>query len=148
MVKVIFLENVGEEKIGDIKNVADGYARNYLIPNKIAELATDEKIKEIESKMAKLKKEEAEKVATAKKVAEAISKEKFVLTEEVNEEGHLYGAVTPKEIAELFTEKKYEIDGSDIVLENPIKDPGDYEVTVRVGHGIETGVKFSVKRKE
>jgi len=147
MVKVIFLQNMGDNKIGDIVNVADGYARNYLLPKKIVELATDDKVKELESKMTKLKKEEEAKVEAAKKIAAKLEKEKFELEEEVNDEGHLYGAVTPKEIAELLETKGYDIDGSDIVMEESIKEPGNYEITTRVGHGVEATIKISVKRK-
>lgn len=148
MVKVIFLENLEENKVGDIKNVADGYARNYLIPRGVVEIASDAKVKELESKMAKLKKEEAEKVEAAKKIADKVAKEKIVIEEEVNEDGHLYGAVTPKEIAEFLASKGYEIDGSDIVMEESIHEPGEYEVEARVGHGVETSLKVVVKRKE
>ncbi len=147
MVKVIFLQNMGDNKIGDIVNVADGYARNYLLPKKIVELATDDKVKELESKMTKLKKEEEAKVEAAKKIATKLEKEKFELEEEVNDEGHLYGAVTPKEIAELLETKGYDIDGSNIVMEESIKEPGNYEITTRVGHGVEATIKISVKRK-
>ncbi|MDD3480833.1 MAG: 50S ribosomal protein L9 [Patescibacteria group bacterium] len=148
MVKVIFLENLEENKVGDIKNVADGYARNYLVPKGIVEIATEGKVRELESKMAKLKKEEAEKVAAAEKIAGKITKEKIVIEEEVNEDGHLYGAVTPKEVAEVLADRGYEIDGSDIIMEESIKEPGDYEVEVRVGHGVETKLKVVVQRKE
>lgn len=148
MTKVIFVENVEENKIGDIKNVANGYARNYLVPRGLAELASDSKIKELEAKMDKLKKEESEKVATAQKVADKIKKEKIQLEEAINDDGHLYGAVTPKEIAEYLKEKGYEIDGSDIVMEDSIKTPGDHEVLVRVGHGVETTVIVSIVRAE
>jgi large subunit ribosomal protein L9 len=102
MVKVIFLENINEYKVGDIKNVADGYARNFLIPQGIAKLATESEVKNVESKIKKIQAEEAKKVEEAEKVAAKIASTKIILKEEVNEEGHLYGAITAKEISEAL----------------------------------------------
>jgi large subunit ribosomal protein L9 len=100
MVKVIFLENVEDHKVGDIKEVAPGYARNYLFKQNLAKLATDEEVKNLESKIKELQKEEGKRVEDAQKTADKLAKEKIVLTEEVNEEGHLYGSVGAKEIAD------------------------------------------------
>lgn len=147
MVKVIFLENINEHKVGDIKNIPDGYARNFLIPKSIAKLATDAEVKNIESQIKKLQAEESKKVTEAEKVAEKMSEAKLILAEEVNEEGHLYGAVTAKEISEHLKTKKFEIDPSEIVIEEPIKELGEYEITVKVGHGVEAVLKIVVKRK-
>jgi large subunit ribosomal protein L9 len=146
--KVIFLENVEDYKIGEIKDVPDGYARNFLFPRNKAEVATEEKVKEVESKLAKLKKHEAEKVKEAKDIAEKIEKLKLVLAEEVNEEGHLYGSITNREIADLLEEKKIEIDPANIEILEAIKELGEHEVTIKVGHGVETTVKVTVDRKE
>lgn len=147
MVKVIFLENINEHKVGDIKSIPDGYARNFLIPKGIAKLATDAEVKNIESQIKKLQSEEAKKVTEAEKVAEKMSQTKLTLSEEVNEDGHLYGAVTAKEISEHLKTKKFEIDPSEIVIEEPIKELGEYEITVKVGHGVEADLKIVVKRK-
>lgn len=148
MVKVIFLENHENYKIGDIKNVTDGYARNFLIPKGIAELATKEKQKEIKQKIEKLKKEEEKKINEAKKIAEKIAKEKIVIEKEVNEEGHLYGSINPKEIADIINQKEYEIDGSNIVIPESIKEPGKYEIEVRVGHGVSAKLNINIKGKK
>jgi large subunit ribosomal protein L9 len=147
MVKVIFLENINEHKVGDIKSIPDGYARNFLIPKGIAKLATDAEVKNIESQIKKLQSEEAKKVTEAEKVAEKMSQTKLTLSEEVNEDGHLYGAVTAKEISEHLKTKKFEIDPSEIVIEEPIKELGEYEITVKVGHGVKADLKIVVKRK-
>lgn len=145
--KVIFIENHEDHKVGDVKEVANGYARNFLIPRGIAKMATDEELKRLEKEIAKLKAAEEKNVSDSQKLAEKISKEALLITEEVNEEGHLYGAVTPKEIAEKLIEKGYEIDGSDIVMEESIHSLGRFDVTVRVGHGVETILKVKVERK-
>lgn len=147
MVKVIFLENINEHKVGDIKNVPDGYARNFLLPKGIAKLATEGEIKNLESKLKILMEEEEKKVAAAEEIAEKVSKTKLTLKEEVNEEGHLYGAVTAKEISESLKEKKLLIEPASIVIDEPIKELGEFEIIIKVGHGVETTLKLSVTRK-
>lgn len=146
--KVIFLENLEDHKIGDVKEVSDGYARNFLLRRGIAEIATAEKVKEVEAKMSKLKKEEAEKVKEAKELVAKLKKENIILLAEVNEEGHLYGSLSAKEVAEKLEEMGYEIGGEDIEMEESIKELGEYEVLVKVGHGVETNLKVKVDRAE
>lgn len=148
MTKVIFLENIEDNKVGDVKEVAEGYARNYLLRRGKAELATEEKIKEVEAKLSKLKKEEAEKVKEAKELSDKIKKLNLVLTEEVNEEGHLYGSITNREVADALEAKKIEIDPANIEILEPIKTVGKHEVLIKVGHGVEANVKIEVKRAE
>ncbi len=145
--KVIFLENLEEYKVGDVREIADGYARNFLLPRGIVKLATDEEVKNLETKIKKLQAEEGKHVAEAQKVAESIAKKPLVIAEEVNDEGHLYGAVTPKEIAEALTTNGFTTDGADVVMEESIHSLGEYTVIVRVGHGVETPLRVTVKRK-
>jgi large subunit ribosomal protein L9 len=146
MVKVIFLENIEDNKVGDVKEVADGYARNFLFRKEIAKLATDEEVKNLEGKIANLKKEEEGKVKEAEKLGEKLAKKKIVLTEEVNEEGHLYGSVGNKEIAAKMEEAGFEIESGQIEIEEPIKTLGDHEILVKVGHGVEQKITITVER--
>lgn len=149
MVKVIFLENVEDYKVGDIKEVAPGYARNFLFKNNIAKLATEEEVKNLETKIKELQKDEEKRVQEAQKTADKLAKEPVVIKEEVNDEGHLYGSVGAKEIADRLEELGYEeIGGEDIEIEETIKSLGEYEVLVKVGHGVETPVKIKVERAE
>jgi large subunit ribosomal protein L9 len=148
MVKVIFLENIEDNKVGDIKEVSEGYARNYLLRRGKAEIATEEKLKEVEARLSKIKKEEAENVKKAKELADKINKLNLVMTEEVNEEGHLYGSVTNREVADALEAKKIEIDPANIEVIEPIKVVGKHEITVKVGHGVETILHIEIKRGE
>jgi len=148
MTKVIFLENVEDNKVGDVKNMADGYARNYLIPRGLAELATESKVKELTGKIEKIKVEEQKNVKKSEELVEKIAKTKIKLEEEVNEDGTLYGAVTAKEISEFLKEKKFEIESADIMIEEPIKELGEFEIGIKVGHGVETKIKVSIERAE
>lgn len=146
--RVIFLENHEDYKVGDVREIADGYARNFLIPKGVVKVATDEEIKNLEGKIKKLQAEEEKHVAEAQKVADKLAAEGLLITEEVNEEGHLYGAVSAKEIAEALAEKGYEIDGSDVVMEDSIHELGEFTVVIRVGHGVETELKVKVERSK
>jgi large subunit ribosomal protein L9 len=148
MVQVIFLENVEDYKVGEVRDVSDGYARNYLLPGKKACVASSEKLNEIEANLAKIKKEEAEKVQKAKELSEKLKALKIKLVREVNEDGHLYGSITNREIADKLLELKFEIDPANIEIENPIKELGEHEVLIKVGHGIETVITVSVDRLE
>ena len=144
--RVIFLENIEDNKVGDIKEVADGYARNFLLKRGIAKVATDKEVKNLETKIEKLKKEEETKVKEAEKIGDKISKEKIKVAEQVNEEGHLFGSVSNREIAEKLIEAGYEIEAGDIEIDEPIKELGEYEVLIKTGHGVETKAKITVER--
>lgn len=148
MTKVIFLQNVEDYKVGDVKEVSEGYARNFLFKRGFAEVASEEKMKEIEGKLSKIKKEESENVAKVNKIAEKLKNTKIELIEEVNEEGQLYGSVGVKEIADAINEEKFEIDGSAIEIEEPIKALGVHEINVKLGHGVEVKINITVNRKK
>ena len=151
--KVIFVENIEDHKVGDIKDVADGYARNFLIPKNIAIAATPHEIENIEKQLAKLKKEEEEKVKGLEELAGKLEKIELKLEAEAgpkDEEGKqkLFGSITNAQIEEEFGKKGFEIDKKEIEIGEPINEPGDYEVTVKLGHGVETKVKISVSAKK
>jgi large subunit ribosomal protein L9 len=148
MVKVIFLENVEDYKVGDVRDVSDGYARNYLFARGKAEVATEAKLTEVEAQLSKLKADEGKKVADAQQIMADMKKAKVVLTEEVNDEGHLYGSVTNREIADKLSELKFEIDPASIEIETPIKELGEHEVLVKTGHGVEDIITIRVERLE
>lgn len=148
MVKVIFVENVEDYKLGEVRDVPDGYARNFLVKRGLAKIATESEVKNLEEKISKLQKEEEKKVKAAQDLADKLQKSKVTLTEEVNEEGHLYGAVTNREVGEKLEEMGFELDPANIVIEEPIKELGDHEVLIKTGHGVETAIKITVERKK
>ena len=148
MVKVIFLENLEDHKIGDVRDVPDGYARNFLFKKGLAKIATVEEIKELERKIGKLKKEEEEKVKKAEADAKKIQALKLETTEEVNEEGHLYGSVNPKEVSEVLNSNGFDIDAASIEIPEPIKSLGVHKIVIKVGHGVEIETSITINRKE
>ena len=135
-------------KIGDVIKVADGYARNYLVPMKKAIEATPKNVhamdhakKMVSDRLRKLKKEATVEADKMKAVS-------VLIKVKVGEEGKLFGAVTSKDIAEAVQAQGVEIDKRKIVLDEPIKRVGDYTVTVKLHTDITADIKVSVVAEE
>jgi large subunit ribosomal protein L9 len=124
--KIIFLTNVkGVALAGDIKDVSSGYARNYLIPRRIARLAT--KDAHMQSEALKKKRE--------------LSKEKL---ESWAKEGHLYGSVDEKALTNELNKLGVNVSENHILLSQPLKDAGEHEVELGLTHDIKTKVKVHI----
>jgi len=143
--KIILLKDVEKlGKKGEVKNVADGYARNFLIPNKLAALATKSELAKLE-KQKKIETEKAEEeLKLYQKIASQIDGLEIEILVKVSEEDKLFGAVTTSQIAEKLKEKNFEIKKEQIKLEEPIKEIGEYEVTVEFPHNLETKIKVII----
>ncbi len=130
--------------MGDIKNVSDGYARNFLIPKNLAKPATAEAEKQAEI----LKKKRESENLTSKESAVELAKtlERFVLelAEDANEEGHLYGSVNAKIISEALAKKKIKIKEDLINLPEPIKTVGEHEVEIELHPEVKIKIKVKV----
>ncbi len=144
--KVLFLQNQENHKVGDIKEVPDGYARNYLLKKGIAVPASEDKVKELESKIEKIKKEEEKATAELTTLAEKIESATFTVTAQAGDEGKLFGAVTNRDLAEVLATKKFAVDKHDIEILEPIHDLGEHEATVKLGHGVHATMKITVER--
>lgn len=136
--KVLLKENIHRlGKIGDIVEVADGYARNYLLPQGKAVLPTEENIRRIEKEkermLAKLAKEKEEFEALASKIQEL----SITISMKASEEGHLYGSVNPQVISRYLEEEEgIKVKEQWILLDEPIKEVGRYQVTFKFPHEI------------
>lgn len=147
--KVILREDVDKlGRMGDLVNVADGYARNYLLPRNMAAVATSHNIRSLEHEKRviadKIKKEKMAAEEHAKKIS-AIS---VSIPAQVGEEGKLFGSVTSKDIADAIAAQGFEIDKKKIVLEKPIKEIGTFMVPVKVHHDVTAQVKVEVVKVE
>jgi len=148
--KVILKEDVESIGLmGDVVEVKDGYANNYLIPRKYAMRATPSTLKEIDNlKKTRLKKE-AKIREEALAQLEHINDLQIVIPVKVGEEGKLFGSITPTDIAEEITRKSgIEIDKRKVELESNIKFLGDYEVAVILFKDVEARVKISIVPEE
>lgn len=142
--KVILLENViGLGRAGEIKTVKDGYARNYLIPQKMAEIATHKKQNAIERMQAVLQEKAKQILATSMEKKEAIEKEVITIRKKAGDEGKLFGSVTNSDIAEILVGLGYEVDKRKIVFDH-IKELGEYFAHVRLDEGVTAEVKVLV----
>jgi large subunit ribosomal protein L9 len=139
------IERLGRE--GDLVTVADGYARNYLIPQGYAILAGDETIK-LQEKIRgeRLAREAAERQEFVE-LAEKLSNVSVTTAVKVGEDEQLYGSVTAQDIAGLLQEEGYTIDRKKIVLENPIKALGVYAIEIRLHPEVTGTIKLWVVKQ-
>lgn len=144
--KLLFLQSLEHHKVGDIKEVPDGYARNYLLPKGIAVIATDEKIAELESKIAKIEKEEEKVLADLETLKTKIEEKTFTVEAQAGDEDKLFGAVTNRDLAEALAKSKIEIDKHEIEILEPIHEIGEHEALVKLGHGVHATMKVKVER--
>ena len=144
--KVIFLEDVrGKGKKGDLKDVSDGYARNFLLPKKLAKEATADNLNTFKlqekAKAAQIAKEKAEAMDSAKKLESIVVN----VHAKAGSNGKLFGAVTSKEISEALAEQHgLTIEKNKIVLGDPIKTYGSYEVKCKFGYEISGTIHLMV----
>ncbi|MFA5368424.1 MAG: 50S ribosomal protein L9 [Candidatus Paceibacterota bacterium] len=147
--KVILLKNI--ETLGkknEIKEVSIGYARNFLIPNKLAILASEENIAAWENQK-KLDEERAE--SELKEIEQAVSKldgREVIIGVKVGKEGQVFESVTKQKIADKLKEMDFEIEKNQIMLESPIKEIGEFDVKLSFSHNLEAEIKVIVSEKE
>ena len=141
--QIILLEKiVNLGNLGDLVNVKAGYARNYLVPQGLATVATEANLKRFEERRLDLEKASADKLQAAKARAKELEGQSVEIAGRASEEGKLFGSVGLVEIAEAFAAKGFELNKSEIQLpEGPIKMIGQYQVVCSV----HTEVSFEIK---
>ncbi len=149
MMKLILKDTVkGLGKIGEIVDVRDGYARNYLLPKGFGLLTTPRNIKAFEHAKRvvadKIKKEKLQMGEVAQRIA-ALT---LSIPVEANEEGHLFGSVTARDISDALMVQGIEMDRNNIVLEKPIKELGSFFISVVLPHETTAQIKVEVTRTE
>ncbi|MEO8260251.1 MAG: 50S ribosomal protein L9 [Acidobacteriota bacterium] len=136
------VDNLGRR--GEIVKVADGYARNYLLPRKLALLATDGNKKQIERERVKFDVKEADEQNAAQAIADRMANVEVVVARRVGETEALYGSVTTADITEALAAKGFEIDRRKLQLVEPIKRLGEYDVVLKLHRDVTTQVKVKV----
>ena len=124
------ITNVGRQ--GEVKDVAAGFARNYLLPKKLVMEATVQNMKIWEREKTKLEKVREEIITNAKIIAEKIENTEFSIKVKLGENGKIFGSVTAATLAKLFAEKDFNINKHDILLPAPIKEIGKISVNIRL----------------
>jgi large subunit ribosomal protein L9 len=143
--KVILTEEIrGLGTRGDIVTVKDGYARNFLLPKKLAQEATTGNLNAIGHQRRKWAMLAQEEKAAAQKQADQVKGVKIQIEKRVGEHGHLFGSVTANEIADGLMEKGIEVDKRRIELESPIKNIGLHDVEVRLHRDVTATIQVEV----
>lgn len=144
--KVIFTQDVkGKGKKGEVKNVSEGYARNYLLKNNLAVEATAGNLKGLEAQKNKEKQKEQEEVKEAEKLKDELKKLEVTLKTKAGEGGRLFGSITSKQIAEeLHKSHKIKIDKRKIELDQPIRSLGYTNVPVKLHNDVTGEIKVHV----
>lgn len=132
--KVILLQDVPNlGSAGAIKEVADGYARNFLIPKGLAEAATGGRVKEAQQRIAAEERRVAKEEEALRSLADRIDGMRLHIVARVGEQGRLYGSITAQDIAEELSQQLgQEIDRRKVLLEEPIRTVGEHQVTVHL----------------
>ncbi|HLD28140.1 MAG TPA: 50S ribosomal protein L9 [Patescibacteria group bacterium] len=143
--KVILLKDVeGIGDTGEIKEVADGHARNFLLPGGLAELATPENISKVKEKKEELARIAEQDLILTEKIAEQLNGQAIEIISKVNEDGKLYAAITPAMIIKVLKEKGFDIKKDQIILPEPIKEVGEYPIVITLDHGLEAEITLTV----
>jgi large subunit ribosomal protein L9 len=143
--KVILIDEIrGLGTRGDIVSVKDGYARNFLIPKKLAREATPGNLKSIEQERKKWALLANQEKDIAQKAADRVKGTKIRVEKRVGENGQLFGSVTANEIADALTAKGIEVDKRRIELAHPIKSLGTHDVEVRLHRDVNAQIQVEV----
>lgn len=143
--KVIFLQNIkGVARIGDIKEVAEGYARNFLLPKGFAKLALAGVEKLAETLKNKMVAESTLGKERGLELVQKLADLSLEIKEDTNDQGHLYGSVTAKMIVKELRKKNFEIPEDFINLDKHIKTVGEYEVEIEFHPEVKTKIKVLV----
>jgi len=145
--QVILLQRIGRlGQMGDVVNVKDGYARNFLLPQKKALRATAENRAQFESQRSQLEANNLELKKEAEAVAEKLNGKIFVSIRSAGDTGQLYGSVATRDIAEAVTEGGFTIDRRQVILERPIKTLGLHETRVALHPEVIVSIVLNVAR--
>jgi len=142
--KIMLLKNIsGLGKAGDIKEVADGYARNCLFKKNLAKSATETAIREVEMLKNKKEKQETDRKNKLIELSQILSQTTIKIKAK-QKDGKLFGSINKKMIAEELKKQNFPMNEDLIILSKPIKEVGEYEVKIELGHKINTGIKVII----
>ena len=134
-------------KLGEVVEVKDGYARNFLIPGKLAYMATPANLKRIEQQEKKRRSQHEQEKQEAETLAEKLNKVSCTLSVEVNDLDKLYGAISETDIANALEVEGFTVDKKNIVIEKPIEELGIFEVGINLHSEVTTKIRLWVTKK-
>ncbi|PIV31842.1 50S ribosomal protein L9 [Candidatus Wolfebacteria bacterium CG02_land_8_20_14_3_00_37_12] len=150
--QIILLQDIkGIGKKFEIKEIKDGYARNFLIPRGLAKIATNATIKELETKKSVSEKQEKKLKAELESLAKNLSHRNFVFSLNVGKKGEVFGSITKDDIEERINAninanlRDYIKNNMEIKLEKPIKTTDEHQIEINLGKGVKTTVKVIIE---
>lgn len=147
--QVILLQDVkGQGKKGELIDVNEGYARNFLVKKGFAEVATPAKINDLKQKKAAADYHKQEEVKAMHALASELKGKTFTVRIKVGQSGKVFGSVTGANISEALSAAGYDVDKKKIVLANPIKNVGIYDVDIKLLEGITAKIKVEVAEEQ
>lgn len=147
--QVILLQDVkGQGKKGELIDVNEGYARNFLVKKGFAEVATPAKINDLKQKKAAADYHKQEEVKAMHALASELKGKTFTVRIKVGQGGKVFGSVTGANISEVLSAAGYDVDKKKIVLANPIKNVGIYDVDIKLLEGITAKIKVEVAEEQ
>ena len=147
--RIILLKDIDElGKKYEVKEVADGYARNFLIPKGLAKPATEKVLKWLEAQKEIEAKKAEEELKKVQEKATTIDGQELIIPVKIGEEDQLFESITSQKISEKLKEAGFEIKKSQIDLPEPIKELGEYPVKIKFEHNLEAEIKVIVTKEE
>lgn len=144
--KIILLQDVkGQGKKGEVVDVNEGYARNFLIKKGLAEVATPSKLNDLKQKGAAAEYHKAEEIKAMRALAAEINGKKFTVKIKAGQAGKVFGSVTGANISDALKSAGYDIDKKKVVLPSPIKTLGEYDIDLKLLEGISAKIKITVE---
>ena len=143
--KVILLQDI--EKMGkkyEVKEVSDGHARNFLIPKGLAKPATEEALKWLKEQKEALTEKAEDDLKKAQSLANVLDGQEIMIPVKVGDEKQLFESITCQKILEKLKENGFEVKKTQIILEEPIKELGEFPVKIRFAHNLEVEIKIIV----
>ena len=147
--RIILLQDVkGQGKKGDVVDVNEGYARNFLIKKGLAEAATASKLNDIKQKKAAADYHKAEEIKAMRALSVELKGKNFTVKIKTGSAGKAFGSITAANIADALGAAGYEIDKKKIVLAQPLKTVGEYDIELKLMEGISTKIVLTVASEE
>jgi large subunit ribosomal protein L9 len=147
--RIILTENISSlGEIGQVVNVAPGYARNYLLPQGLALEATGKNVRELEHRKRILAQKREKVRQEMLSAAEKLNRVTIVLNRKVAEDDKLYGSVNAGDIAKHLEDQGFDVPRKNILLDQPVKQLGEFSIAVRIGSDVEAKIKLVIQREE
>ncbi len=140
------IENLGKK--GDIKEVADGYARNFLLPNKLVKQATKKVLEKLEKEKEIVTQKAEDELKAIQEIISKIDGQEIEIPMKLKEKGEIYGSITPYKISQALKKKGFDIKKTQINFKEPIKKLGEYQVTINFDHGLEADIKVTITEEK